>query len=188
MNEYTKHNKAQRWGVIIGLSFLMVMAFSCKSSTGPDDRPEDALVTVSNETGVTVDIFMDGIYQFTIDDLDYNQIEHVSLQTHELVAKRAGTEIIVTSVTKEFTDNIAYLWTVRTSAYLTITNQVGETVTIQQGSNVIATIEDQNTYGLSNMPYGSYTLKAIRESNGYTADTLSIDIEENKEYIWIITP
>jgi hypothetical protein len=80
--------------VFLGL-FLFALA-RCKS---PESEIEEANITVSDECGVTVDIFMDGEFQFSLEYLSTDIIASVALGVHEFEAKKEGTEDLVTTET-----------------------------------------------------------------------------------------
>jgi len=122
MANLKKHKKILHAGVFFWLSIFLLAPISCKNTTGPDDEITTAKITVSNECGVAVDIYMDKIFQFSVEYLESKTIQNLSLGEHEFEAKREGTEIfeakkvsdgsIVASISIDFAENKAYFWTI----------------------------------------------------------------------------
>jgi len=167
----------------VGLGLLLVSLLGCKNAT-TDELP--ATLLVNNECGVAVDVFMDGIFEFSLDNNEYNTILDVTIGTHPLVAKKKGTETLVHEDTAEITSLQNYVWTVLSSADLTITNAYGETLTIIGDGDVQGALSDGASNTLGRIPYGEHNMEAKTQDDTVVA-SLTIFIEENKEYIWTIS-
>lgn len=91
------------------IGILVFALSSCDSIFGTD---EEASITVSNQYGETLDIYMDEKLEFTLENEDEAVIEDVSLEEHNLEAKTEGTDDVVasTTITVEAEEN--YTWTI----------------------------------------------------------------------------
>ena len=76
------HNAA----ILIVTGIFLLLFMSCKNTTTPDEDYEEAKVIVTNECGTAVDVSMDGIYQFSLDNGVSETIERVIQGTHTFEA------------------------------------------------------------------------------------------------------
>ena len=168
----------------VSLAVLLLAVIGCKNSTTNEET--QANITVSNECGAALDVFMNGDYKFSLDYREYNTIQNVATVTHELVAKMKGTEILVLADTVEITSLTEYVWNILSSADLTIANQYGETLNIYGDGSLQGDIDDGQAETLGSIPYGEHVMEA-RKLDNTVVGSVTILIEENKEYIWTIT-
>ncbi len=173
-------------GMIVWLSLFMLVSISCKNPTGPD-KNSTANIIVINDCGVALDIYMDGNLQSSVEYLDSITISNVSLELHELVAKKKGTETEIMSLSVELFDAINYEWTIQSSASLQISNEYGETLSIYIDSDLIEDIDDQSVILFEHFPYGEHLLEAVRPSDEVKVASTTVDVEESITYSWIIS-
>lgn len=72
-------------GIAVCLGIFLLASSGCKNTTTPDEKPR---ITVRNNSGIAVDIYMDGAYQFYLEYKEYYYIENVAAGTHTLEAKK----------------------------------------------------------------------------------------------------
>src|SRR4030042_2844227 len=94
-------------GPAVCLGICLLASSGCKNSTTPDDKPR---ITVRNDCGLAVDIFMDGVYQFYLEQKEYLYIENVTPGKHTLEAKKKGTETLLKTVSAEISATSSYTW------------------------------------------------------------------------------
>ena len=166
------------------LAAVMLVLIDCKNSTS-NEEPQ-ANILVSNECGAALDVFMNGDYKFSLEYREYNTIQNVATVTHELVAKMKGTETLVLAETVEIISLTEHVWTVLSSADLTIANQYGETLNIYGDGSLQGEIDDGQAETLGRIPYGEHVMEA-RKLDGTVVASITLLFDENKEYIWTIT-
>ncbi len=187
MMKLKKHKKTQHAGIIIWLGFFVLASISCKNPTSPDDEALQANIIASNECGVTADVYMDGNLQFSVEYQYYNTIENVSLGTHELEAKKQGTETLVAAVSAEVSNLTNYVWNILSSINLIVSNEYGEILSIYAAGNYLDDLSSPGTMTIQNVPYGEHLLEAVRPSDETKVASITINIDEKKEYYWTIS-
>lgn len=169
---------------VICLGILTLFLVGCKNPAGPDDT--QPYITVRNACGIALDIYMDGIFQFYLEDYEYYYIENVTPGTHLLEAKKKDTDILVKSETVETSGDSSYTWTITSAASLTITNNYGETLDIYGDGEFKFEIADQAETPISNIPYGEHLLEAKKTGGTTVVASTTIDIIEDIQYTWVI--
>lgn len=172
-------------GIITLLGIFLFVLISCKSPHDPE--AEKATVYVYNEYGVALDIFMDGNFKFSVEFSDSDVIENVEPGLHVFEAKKIGTDEIIASDSMEIAAGGNYEWTIMSLASLKVTNEYGETLSIYANDTYLGDIDDQESQSVSNFPYGEYQLKALRTSDETEVASTTINIVEDKEYLWTIS-
>jgi len=177
------HNAA----ILIVTGIFLLLFMSCKNTTTPDEDYEEAKVIVTNECGTAVDVSMDGIYQFSLDNGVSETIERVIQGTHTFEAHVVGTETLISSETYDIEDGFDYYWTVDPPSTITITNAYGEDLQIYVNGAYQGDIGDTETESIPQVPFGSYNLEALNSASTIV-DAVIINVSEVKEYFWTITP
>ena len=162
MAKLKKHKKILHAGIIFWLSVFLLATLSCKNTTGPDDNITEAKITVSNECGVAVDIYMDKNFQFSVEYLESKTIRNVSLGEHEFEAKRKGTETLLSLVSVEITELADFVLTILSEASFHITNEYGETLNIYGDGNLLSDIGSPATLIIENVLYGEHLFEATK--------------------------
>ncbi len=180
-----KIKKARIAGTVIWLGVLLIALVGCKNNTTTEDPPQ-ANIIVSNECGIAIDVFMNGNYKFSLEYWQFNTIENVALGTHELVSKWKGTEKLVLSDPVDISTLTEHVWTVRSLADLTISNEYGETLNIYGDGTLQGDIDDGTAETLASLPYGNHVMEA-RKLDDTVVASITILIEENIGYFWTIT-
>lgn len=169
---------------VTGIFLLLFM--SCNNSTTPEDEAVEANVTVTNECGVAVDVSMDAIFQFSLDNGASTTIERVLQGTHTFEAHIVGTDTLISSETYDIEDGFDYYWTVDPPSTITITNAYGEDLAIYVNGNYQGDIGDTQTQSITEVPFGTYNLEAVN-SNSVIVASVIITVSEVKEYFWTIS-
>ena len=185
-----KSNKQKRMpyaGIIIWLGIFILASISCKSPTGPDDVTTESDITVINDCGVALDIYMDGNFQFSIEFEDQRTIRNLSLGLYEFEAKKKGTEIEIMSLSVEFLKANDYEWTIQSAASLHISNEYGETLSIFRDGNFVIDVDSPGILILQNILLGERLIEAKRPGDSAVVASIIIDISENKSYFWTIS-
>jgi hypothetical protein len=168
------------------LGMLLAAGPGCKNSTTPDDTGLPK-ITVRNNCGIAVDIFMDGTYQFFLEYKEYYYLENVATGTHVLTAKKKGTDKLLKSATAEINETSNYTWTISSTASVAITNNYGETLDIYGDGVLQDTIETGKSDSISNITYGEHPFEAKLTGTSTIVASTVIDITEDKGYTWTIT-
>jgi hypothetical protein len=68
-----------------------------------------------------------------------------------------------------------------------VTNACGQTVSLYANGDYKNDLEDQESITFENVCYGVYQLDAVRTIDNSLVDSITINVVENKEYIWLIS-
>lgn len=167
------------------LSLIIVLSFvSCKSPESADDI--SANIYVSNEHGLELDIYMNGIFQFSLEFLFYEIIEDVSGGTYEIVAKRKDSGDVLATNTVIVNASDDYWVSVVSGASLKIVNEYGETLNIYTNGSLQGELGNGESQVFSNLPYGDHVLEASKTSDNALVSSKQLSVTEDKEYIWTI--
>jgi len=179
-------NKTARTMIVI-LSLLGFFLFASTTCKSPEEESSLASIDVSNECGVAIDIFMDGVFQFALEYLAVNTIENVNLGVHDFVAKKMGSDFVVVSENFDIYSGGELVWTIKSPATLKVTNAYGQTVSIYANAEYQRDLEDQESITFEDVLYGEYQFDAIRTSDSLLVDSKYINVVENQEYVWLIS-
>jgi hypothetical protein len=184
MVDQRKPKKAFSLGVGLCLVSLALASFSCKNPTsGGQAQPS---ITVNNGSGIALDIYMDGNFQFYLNDNEYYIIQNVSLGTHLLEAKKKDTGILMKSYTANIEANSDYIWTIVSGASLKITNHYGETLDIYGDGTYQTDIPDQSDLVIPTIPYGEHLIEAKIQGGTTVVASTTFEIMEDITYTWVI--
>ncbi|MFW6124338.1 MAG: hypothetical protein ACOC5G_03870 [Acidobacteriota bacterium] len=184
----TKKKKKTHFAkMIVWVGILMVASLSCENPTSPDQESTYATITVGNVCGAALDIYMNGTFQFSVEYLESNVITNLSKGTYELEAKKKNTEMQVSSQTFEISQLFDYIWTVQSSAIITIKNDYGETLSIYTDGEYKDDLKDQNSMLLQNVPFGEHLLEAFKPTDETKVSSTTVNIDENITYTWTIS-
>ena len=174
-----KKNRAWILGIALVACAFIVGMIGCKAD------PPLSNITVSNECGLAIDVFMDGIFQFFLEYGYMKTIDEVEWGTYQLEARRNSTGELVASDELSVRVNENFKWRVWTSADIEITNKYGELVSIY-GDNVhTGDLEDLDVALMQSVPYGDRKLEA-RLSDGTVVASTTISVLENILYKWTV--
>lgn len=173
-------------GAAVCLGIFLLVSSGCKNTTTPDGN-EKPMITVRNDCGIAVDIYMDGVYQFYLENKEYYYIENVTPGTHTLEAKKKGTETLLKSLSAEISATSNYTWTIKSAAGVTITNNYGETLSLYGDGTYQDDIQDQGNTSIVQIPYGEHLFEAKRPNESQVVASTRIEILQDKQYTWTIT-
>lgn len=165
---------------------ILLLSAACKNAAGPDFF-EITLVTYNN-SGTAVDVFLDGEYRISIEYGFNGSITRVSNGTHQLDVKQKGTDVIFTSLQIAITEDSEYTFVIDGPSSIKITNNYGEALQIYSGSSYMGDINNNDSQSITEVPFGTHDLLAVRISDLEAVKAVTIEVSEVKEYVWIITP
>jgi hypothetical protein len=167
------------------ITILILPLITCISPTSPNGQGE-ADIIVSNEYGETLDIYMDGVFKFSLRHKNTIEIDNVSLEDHELEAKKVGTETVIDSETITVEEKTDYTWTIEDPPDINVTNEYGTTLKIYMDGNYQFDLVDKENRWIIDVSYGERFLEAIRASDGHEAASTTIKVDDNTDYSWTI--
>ena len=185
----------RRWGIgtLLLIGFLVFALAGCESIFGPssessssDSDDEEARIIVTNNYDETLDIYMDGVLQFTLADDESDKIRDVTLDEHELEAKRAGTSTVVDDETFDVTSYTDYAWTIDDAPDIDVINNYGVALKIFMDGNYQFEIVNEEDRWIMNVSFGEHFLKAVKASDDREVASTTLNIEYNKDYAWTI--
>jgi hypothetical protein len=177
-------------GVTIPLvaAILIVFLAGCESIFGPkveeseDDDDEEARIIVYNHYGEA----LDRKFQFTLNDDDDKKIRDVSLDEHDMEAKLAGTGTLVDDETLDVTSYADYSWTIDDAPDIVITNNYGTALKISMDGTYQFDLAYKESRWIMDVSKAEHFLKARRLDNDKEVASVTIDVDENKDYAWTI--
>jgi hypothetical protein len=184
MGRLRKQIVAAALGAAVCLGIFLFVSSGCKNSTTPDEKPR---ITVRNDCGLAVDIYMDGVYQFYLEQKEYLYIENVTPGKHTLEAKKKGTETLLKSVSVETSATSNYTWTIKSTASVTVINHYGETLSVYGDGTYQTDLKDQESNAILNITYGEHLFEAKRPNESVVVASTRIEVLGDKAYTWTIT-
>ncbi|MBN2409071.1 MAG: hypothetical protein JXE07_04985 [Candidatus Aminicenantes bacterium] len=182
---YKKKMPVPSLSAVICLAFLSVALVNCKNPTGADEDREP-YITVRNDCGIAVDVYMNSAFQFFLNNYEYSFIENITPGACLLEAKKKDTDILLKSFTVEIGGDTNYTWTISSVAQLSITNSYGETLDIYGDGTYQSDLADQGNLLLPNVPYGEHLVEAKKTGGTTVVSSITIDFIEDITYEWII--
>ena len=187
------NHKSFSAGILILIGALAFLLASCESIFGPkaededtDDTTEEARIIVDNGYGESLDIYLDGNFQFLIEDENSKKIRDVSLDEHKIEAKLPSTSTVVDSETIDVTTYTDYTWTIDDPPDINVTNNYGKTLRIYMDGNYRFDLVDKENRWIMDVSFGDHFLKALKASDDNEVASITIEVTENKDYSWII--
>jgi hypothetical protein len=181
-------------GVLVLIGILVFALAGCESLFGPssddddddDDDDEEARIIVTNNYEESLDIYMDGVFQFALPDEESDKIRNVTLDEHDLEAKLTGTSTVVDSETLDVTAYTDYAWTIDDAPDINVINSYGVTLRIFMDGNYQFDVVDEEDRWIMNVSFGEHFLKALKASDDKEVASTTLNIEANKDYTWTI--
>lgn len=169
--------------IMMGIATFMLGA--CKSPTSTDASGE-ADIIVTNDYGDAVDIYMDGEFKFTIGDKWTIEIDDVELDEHLLEAKQVDTQTIIVSDTIDVAERTDYAWTVDDPPDIDIINNTDEILRVYLDGAYQFEIGEEEDRWINDVALGERFLQAFSAATGLTVASITIKVEEYKDYTWTI--
>ncbi len=171
--------------ILAVLGLFLLSAWNCKNPESSEVRT-DADITIINTSGTAVDIYLDGVYKLSVENDNFDIIEKVVLGTYQLEAWVKDSSVVILSVEMELDQGGEYEWTIQGPATLTITNSYGETLVILASGDYLSEVADTTSITVGKVPFGTFILEAVKQSDATLASTTTLVIDEVKEYFWEI--
>lgn len=180
-------------GILIFVGILIFSSISCESIFGPsteeeeeEEEDEEARIIVYNNYGESLNIYMDGSFQFLLEHEDDEKIRNVSLDEHELEAKNPSTNAVVDSEEIDVTDYVDYTWTIDDAPDINVTNNYGKTLKIYMDEIYQFDLVDEENRWIIDVAFGEHFLKAVKAADSKEVASTTIDVDENTDYTWVI--
>lgn len=174
--------------LMIGMVFLSFMA--CKSAEDPNEDDTTATdianIMVYNDYGETLDIYMNGNFQFTLQHDESEDVDDVALDEYTMQAKLAGTDQIVDEEKIDVSAYTTYTWTIDDPPDINIINNSGIDLMIYVNDQFTFNLVDEENRWIMNVAYGEYTIKAIKVSNDAEYSSITLEVDDNIDYSWTI--
>jgi hypothetical protein len=129
---------------------------------------------------------MDGKFQFTVEDDDDKKIRDVELDEHDMEAKLAGTGTVVDDETIDVTSYADYSWIIDDAPDIVITNNYGTALKISMDGIYQFDLAYKESRWIMDVSKAEHFLKARRVDNDKEVASVTIDVDENKDYTWTI--
>ncbi len=183
MTKHVTQRKIWKIGIFAVLSLAILVSSSCKGSSDPDIL---ANIIAQNLCGAAVDIFMDDVYQFSVEFAADETIYDVSFGTYNLEARKKGEEAVVYSDTIEITQSLNYIVVIEGPSYIVIENKYGEFLDIYMNGTLVGQVPDEGGRVIPKVAFGTHELAATRSVDGLVVETFTLEVEDVAEYLWTI--
>ncbi len=195
MTENRGRNPLVRIACGLMLGALVLLGPGCESIFGPkseedsgDDDSDIARISITNNyNNGALDIFMDGVLQFALAEDEEDKIKGVTLDEHDLEARPTGTSTVIAETTIDVTSYTDYTWTIDDPPDIKITNSFGTTLRIYLDGVYQFDLENEEDRWIIDVSFGDHYLKALKAGDGSEVGSTTIEIEENKDYSWVIS-
>jgi hypothetical protein len=177
------------------IGILVFFCAGCESIFGPkseestSDSDDDIarIIVYNNYNNGSLDIYMDGAFQFTLAEDDDAKIKDVTLDEHDLEAKLWGTATVVDDTTIDVTAYTDYTWTIDDPPDIKITNNYGSTLKIYVDGEYKFDLENEEDRWIIDVSFGDHYLKATKASDGREVASTTIEVDGNEDYTWVIS-
>ncbi len=180
-------------GILVVMGILVFSLINCESIFGPsseetteEDEEGEARIIVYNNYGEALNIYMDGEFQFLLGHKGNEKIRNVSLNEHTLEAKKPNANTTIDSETIDVTSYTDYTWTIDDAPDINVSNQYGKTLKIYMDDTYQFDLVDEEDRWIIDVAFGEHFLKAVKAADGKEVASTTIDVEENKDYSWVI--
>jgi mRNA-degrading endonuclease HigB of HigAB toxin-antitoxin module len=174
----------------LSLILLVLLFFngSCKSPENPDDLPidETSSIKITNDYGEDLDIYMDGVFIFVINNNETKTIEDVSIGEHQLIGNRVNTNIQLASLKIDISSVGEYTWYIDDPADINVQNFSGYDLSIYMDNEFMFNLADEENRFILDVTHEKHYLKANKISDGSEYASITIEVTENKDYLWTI--
>ena len=174
------------------LSLLLVVFLfitgSCKSPESPDEQPTDttASLRITNDYGEAMDIYMDGVFIFVINYNEVKTIEDIPFGEHEIIGYRVNTNIQLASLKIDISSAGDYAWNIDDPADINVQNISGYALSISMDDQFLFNLADEENRWILDVTHEKHFLKANKISDGSEYASITIEVTENKDYLWTI--
>jgi hypothetical protein len=177
------------------IGILVLFCAGCESIFGPkseetsstDDSEIARIIVYNSYNNGSLDIYMDGVFQFTLAEDDNAKIKDVTLDEHNLEAKRTGTSTVVDDTTIDVTAYSDYTWTIDDPPDIKVTNGYGTPLKIYMDGEYKFDLENEEDRWLIDVSFGDHYLKALKASDNREVASTTIAVDGNEDYTWTIS-
>lgn len=185
MTKHVTHRKSWKVGIFVVLSLALMVSYSCKSPSEPDIA---ANIVAQNLCGTALDIFLDGVYQFSVEFATDETIYDVPAGTYHLQAKKKGEELLVYNDTLEITQSLNYIVVIEGPSYIVVENQYGQSLNVYMNGILVGGVPDKEGAVIPKVAFGTHELAAVRASDNLLVESLTLEVQDVAEYRWTIPP
>jgi len=107
--KHIKQRKICRIGILVVVSMVLLVSSDCRNTTEPEILAD---ITAQNLCGAAVDVFFNGVYQFSLEHATDETIFDVPFGSYTLEAKKKGEEMLVFSGPIDIADSLTYIWVI----------------------------------------------------------------------------
>lgn len=172
--------------ITVMLGLFLISFISCSSSTGPEVT-ESATLMIRNNTGVTIDVYINGNLESSMEDGLSNIVDIFALGTYAVKATINGTDTVLSQREIDVVDFGNYVWSVTSPVTINVINQYGEMIQIFGNGVFVENVEADSSLLLTDVKFGDHTLEA-KTADGTVVATENYNITEIQHYTWTITP
>lgn len=174
--------------IIVIFAVISLVATNCKSPESPDSGSSVsvATITITNDYGEALDIYLDEILQFMLAYEESKDIEDVSLDTHRLEAKNVGTDQVVDWYDFEITAVDNYFWIVDDPADINVINNSGFQLKIYMDGQYQFDLADEENRWILDVSRSEHLLKADKAEDDTEYASITLEVTKNMDYTWEI--
>lgn len=180
-----KHFHATFLTVLL-IGVFSLLSSSCNSPESPDTEEPEAVatLTVTNDYGEILDVYLDGEFQFVLGDQESKVIEDISQATHRLEAKKVGTSEVVDWYDFEITEINDYTWVIDDPPDINVINSSGIKLKIFMDGVYQFDIADEENRWILDVSRAEHYLRADRVEDGTEYASTTINVIRNADYTW----
>lgn len=187
------HPSQARWRAARLLALIAVLGLfggDCKSPTSPKGQGE-ADITITNNYGVPLDIYVDGAFKFTLTWKTSIEMDDVPI-FHEYIleAKEPASGKLIDSTTIDVQTKTDYSWTIEGPPHIKITNNWSERLSDRLAISLDGVFQFNLSRGESrmimNVEFGERFLSAVDVATGKQVASTTLKVLDNGLYEWEI--
>lgn len=163
---------------------LFISIFSCKTPTVPDDGEAD--IIIFNRYGESLNIHMNGSFLWVLDDSQNVEIDNIALGKYTFEARKIDDSRVVNTAEFDVTERTDYVWEIGDPADISIINASGKDLQIFMDGAYQFELLDGDDRMIPDVPHGPHFLKAVRSDNGLDYISITMNIERDLDYTWMI--
>jgi hypothetical protein len=184
---------AVQWGIVRVLALVGILGLlgvDCKSPTSPKGGGE-ADITVTNDYGEALDIYLDGTFKFTLRYKSSIEIDNVTIyHEYALEAREPGTGRLIDSTMVDVQGKSEYTWTIDPPPRIKVINdwteKQGERLAITMDGVFQFNLERGESRVIMKVDFGERFLAAVNLSTGQEVASISFKINDTGTYEWDI--
>ncbi len=183
MMKHVKQRKIRRIGILVVLSMVLLASSNCRNTTEPEILAD---IVAQNLCGAAVDVFFDGVYQFSVEHATDETIFDIPFGSYTLEAKKKGEEMVVFSGPIEIADSLTYIWVIEGPSVIIVGNAYGEALDIYMNGSYAGQVPTDQSREIANIAFGTHYMGATRARDNVVVEELTLEIEEVAKYAWLI--